>query len=676
MVYRREVDGLRAIAVLPVILFHAGIPAFRGGFVGVDVFFVISGYLITSILLAELREGAFSILRFYERRARRILPALFVVMLTCVPVAWLLLPAYDLVSFSKSLAAVSTFSSNLFFWGEGGYFETATELKPLLHTWSLSVEEQYYVFFPPFLMAFWRLRQRRLVILLVALFGISITLAEWASTRRPSAAFFLLPTRGWEILLGAFAAFHLVDRLPVRESRIVDELAGWTGLGLVAFAIFTFTARTPFPGLYALVPTVGTVLIILFASEHTLIGRVLGNPLLVGVGLVSYSAYLWHQPLLAFSRYRVPELGSSEVAGLIAAVFVLATLTWRYVETPLRSKSSLSRRSLFAGASVCGIFFIVLGLLSADVDYAIEETMAKELVTSPAVFTANINERTFVRSRVRYELRSPETVAIGSSRLMQLRTGSTDRALLNLSVSGASVEDIVAIWYLASKTFAPKTVLFGVDPWLLNQNSGQDRWRTLANEYAFGLTEIGKSKVIQKSESHENSSIAVALSALYRSVNLSSARASDDAPSTMDKVRGDGSRVYSVSYSSRTPEQIERDMHTFVGYAMSNYQYSGEYVDVLKALFSAAKPGRRIVLVLSPYHPTLYGLMTRTDSRIASIELEFRRMADQLGIEVIGSYDPSRIGCAKDEFFDGMHPRETCLRKVVDQMTAPTSSSH
>ncbi len=178
MNYRREIDGLRALAVLSVILFHAGFETFSGGFVGVDVFFVISGYLVTTIILAELEQGSFSILNFYERRARRILPALFLVMLVCVPFAWFWLLPSDMKDFSQSLVAVSVFASNILFWRESGYFDTAAELKPLLHTWSLAVEEQYYVLFPLFLMLFWRLGKRSILVMLGLVFVASLDVAE------------------------------------------------------------------------------------------------------------------------------------------------------------------------------------------------------------------------------------------------------------------------------------------------------------------------------------------------------------------------------------------------------------------------------------------------------------------------------------------------------------------
>ena len=198
MYYRREIDGLRAVAVLPVILFHAGFELFSGGFVGVDVFFVISGYLITTIIINEMDDGKFSLLNFYERRARRILPALFFVVLCCIPFAWFLLLPSDMKDFSQSLVAVSTFSSNILFWRESGYFDTAAELKPLLHTWSLAVEEQFYILFPLFLMAAWRFGKRAIVWTLIASFAISLAVAHWGAYNKPGDAFFLLPTRAWE----------------------------------------------------------------------------------------------------------------------------------------------------------------------------------------------------------------------------------------------------------------------------------------------------------------------------------------------------------------------------------------------------------------------------------------------------------------------------------------------
>lgn len=362
MKYRREIDGLRALAVLPVILFHAGFETFSGGFVGVDIFFVISGYLITTIILAELEQGKFSIVNFYERRARRILPALFMVMLVCIPFAWFWLLPSDMKDFSQSLVAVSVFASNILFWRESGYFDTAAELKPLLHTWSLAVEEQYYVLFPLFLMLFWKLGKRWILVTLGLVFLASLAVAQWGLTLKPAAAFFLLPTRGWELLIGAFAAFYLSKANRKDFGKALSEAAGWLGVALIMYAVFAFSKSTPFPGFYALVPTIGTVLIILFATQRTTVGKFVGNKAFVGIGLISYSAYLWHQPLFAFARHKGFSDGSEYVFWFLSVLaLIFAFLSWRYVESPFRSRKAICRKKVFGFWFCVTLFLILIG---------------------------------------------------------------------------------------------------------------------------------------------------------------------------------------------------------------------------------------------------------------------------------------------------------------------------
>ena len=210
--YRAEIDGLRALAVLPVILFHADFELFSGGFVGVDVFFVISGYLITTIIISEMTEGKFSIINFYERRARRILPALFFVMFACIPFAWMWMLPSQMKDFSQSLIAVSLFASNILFWRESGYFDAAAEEKPLLHTWSLAVEEQYYVLFPIFLILAWRFGKNRVFWMIVVIAAISLLLSELGWRKQPAANFYLAPTRAWELFAGSIAAFIVQEQ--------------------------------------------------------------------------------------------------------------------------------------------------------------------------------------------------------------------------------------------------------------------------------------------------------------------------------------------------------------------------------------------------------------------------------------------------------------------------------
>ena len=361
MQYRREIDGLRAVAVLPVILFHAGFSVFSGGYVGVDVFFVISGYLITSILISELEQGKFSILRFYERRARRILPALFFVMLACLPFAYMWMLPSQLEEFAQSIFAVSLFLSNWLFWSQTGYFGTAAELKPLLHTWSLAVEEQYYLLFPILLLSLWRYGRRSVLGFVVVVALLSLLLSEWGWRNEPDINFFFTFSRFWELLAGSICAFLTVGRT-LKSNNVLSAI----GLAAIVFAIFVFDENTPFPSVYALVPVVGTALIILFGRQGTWVANLLSMRAFVGIGLISYSAYLWHQPLFAFARIRsLTEPSHILMAGLAVAALLLAWATWRYVEQPFRKRANpvlVTQRSVFAASGAVGAVFVAVGL--------------------------------------------------------------------------------------------------------------------------------------------------------------------------------------------------------------------------------------------------------------------------------------------------------------------------
>jgi peptidoglycan/LPS O-acetylase OafA/YrhL len=362
--YRSEIDGLRALAVIPVILFHAGFKLFSGGFVGVDVFFVISGYLITTIMLTETKADSFSFINFYERRARRILPALFLVMLVCLPFAWFWLLPSMLESFSRSLAAVPVFASNILFWETASYFDTATELKPLIHTWSLAVEEQYYILFPPLLVFISPLGKRWTVVVLSTIAFISLAVASWGSKTHPSFAFYLIPSRAWELLIGVFIAFYYIDDNIKKHNRIVGEFGSLAGLLSILYAVFIFDGQTPFPSLYTLIPTFGAALIIIFATHKTIVGKFLGNKIFVAIGLISYSAYLWHQPVFAFARNRSLNEPSSIVMFTLAmASFGFAYLSWVYVERPFRNKHYYTRKQVFIFSIIGSVFFIILGLV-------------------------------------------------------------------------------------------------------------------------------------------------------------------------------------------------------------------------------------------------------------------------------------------------------------------------
>lgn len=368
MKYRAEIDGLRAIAVITVIMFHAGFKYFRGGYIGVDIFFVISGYLITTIILSELDRGTFSLVTFYERRARRIMPALFTVLLASFICAWLWLVPADMKDFSRSLIAVLSFSSNILFRQTSGYWDTANELRPLLHTWSLAVEEQFYILFPYFLVLMSLYRKRWIFGSFMIIAAISLTAAQWGAYNEPEAAFYLLPTRAWELAIGAGLSYYFLYREQELQTLLsqkrLSEVMSLVGLSMIVYAVICFDEKTPFPGLYALLPTLGTGLIILFSSSKTLTGRLLSAKPLVTIGLISYSAYLWHQPLFAFARYRsIFELSELSLSALALLSFMLAYLSWRFVEQPFRNKIVFDRPAIFLFALIGSAVLIIVGFL-------------------------------------------------------------------------------------------------------------------------------------------------------------------------------------------------------------------------------------------------------------------------------------------------------------------------
>lgn len=362
-------DGLRAVAVLPVILFHAGVAAFSGGFAGVDVFFVISGYLITSVVVSELESGSFKLGEFYERRARRILPALLLIAVLCIPLAWSVLPPRDMLNFSQSLVAVPLFASNILFWMEGGYFEPASELKPLLHTWSLSLEEQFYLLYPMSLLIAWRLGKRSIPVALSVAALASFAAAEALVRTHPSAAFFMLPFRVWELAAGALVAISLARRHDVAFSRPVREIGSIAGLAMIGFAVIRYGPGTPFPGAPALVPVLGAALVVFFTRPETVAGRILGAPLLVSIGLASYSAYLIHQPLLAFARYAFGATPGNPLLLVLSALSIaVGFVSWRYVELRFRKPEKIPRARFIRLAVSSSALLLVFGLVGYKTD--------------------------------------------------------------------------------------------------------------------------------------------------------------------------------------------------------------------------------------------------------------------------------------------------------------------
>ncbi len=364
MAYRPEIDGLRAVAVGAVLLYHADIPYVTGGFIGVDIFFVISGYLITTIIAREIAAGEFSLVRFYERRARRILPALFATIAFCCLVGPLVLLPSEFENLPWQVLGAALFTANIVFWQQTSYFSDAADSNLLLHTWSLGVEEQFYILVPLLLMALYRFvpKWTKPTLLLLTLGSLALCIA--LTPVRPSEAFYLLPTRAWELGIGALLALGVV---PAIGHRGLAEGLATIGIAMIGVAIFGISSAMDFPGSVALLPVLGTALV-LHTGQQSLVGKLLSNRVFIFIGLISYSLYLWHWPIFVALDLSNFPTGVGFSLLLCAVAVAVAWVSWRFIETPFRSSKRVPVKTIWvgSGAGFAAAIAVALGFFSLD----------------------------------------------------------------------------------------------------------------------------------------------------------------------------------------------------------------------------------------------------------------------------------------------------------------------
>ncbi|GMN14957.1 hypothetical protein MTsPCn7_27380 [Altererythrobacter sp. MTPC7] len=426
---------------------------------------MISGYLITTILISDIERKRFSIIQFYEHRARRILPALTLVILTCVPAAWALILPSQLDDFAQSIIAASLFVSSILFWMEADYFDTAVEKKPLLHTWSLAVEEQYYVFFPIFLFLAWRFGRNRVFWMIAVSAFASLLLSEYLSRTDSATNFYLATSRVWELFAGSLAAFS-VRKHGVRANDFLAML----GLLMVAASIFLFDSETPFPSFYALLPIVGVVLLVMFAHQETWAARILSSKAFVWVGLISYSAYLWHQPLFAFARIvSVEELFVAVALGLSGLSLALAWVSWKFIEAPFRDRNfmtrnqvlSVSAATIVATVALGGVLYLAAGKIGAG---------AFNPLNRPLVIGNYVNDNQLLRDE--------------SWQLLKDRTGTANMSKATPptdSVGSPMTIPAARLWWSAIRTARTSTTscpLAGMSPGHTNSRATASKLRT------------------------------------------------------------------------------------------------------------------------------------------------------------------------------------------------------
>lgn len=370
MRYRPEIDGLRALAVIAVILFHTQNPSFKNGFIGVDIFFVISGFLISGLIISKRGAAEFSLSDFYLRRARRLLPALLLMMIVCMPFAWNWMYAYQQKDFSQSLIAANLFSSNILYWLESQrYFANSAALKPLLHTWSLAVEEQFYIVYPLFLLAVIRFGGSVTVIAVTAITIASAVYSEFWLYRQPLAQYYFPQARVWLFGVGALL-FLIVNRWPILFPRFSGLLSSMGVLLLVLPIMLAPNGEVIEKSIGVLswtsICVIGAALIIIFANQQNRVGRLLSLRPLVGIGMISYGLYLWHYPIFTFARIRLFEVSITLYIVLIALSCLLAYFSWRFIEVPIRNKNVISNRLFLLTMFGLTLFIISIALYSLN----------------------------------------------------------------------------------------------------------------------------------------------------------------------------------------------------------------------------------------------------------------------------------------------------------------------
>lgn len=384
--YRADIDGLRAVAILPVLFFHFKLPFFEGGFVGVDVFFVISGFLITNIIARELKRDNFSFSNFWLRRVRRIFPALFSMVIVVGSLSWIFIPVGSIRAVYVSILSICTFSSNLYFWRHANSYFLEGELSPFLHTWSIAIEEQFYLFFPLLLWALFKCNRKTRTYVIFSLLLVSFVLCLWGTHHFPAASFYLLPTRAWELLLGALLALLLADGKFMPKGNGLSEVVSIFGLTSILFSVFVYDQETSFPGYSALFPAFGAAFIIWSSSTNkTYVGKILSFSPFVYIGLISYSLYLWHWPIKVFLTQLQPSsLGPVymvKICGVLASL-LFAILSYYFIETPFRKKIVFSHARKLSLAALACVLSVAAFSVTASSSNIIKKLMPQSLLES------------------------------------------------------------------------------------------------------------------------------------------------------------------------------------------------------------------------------------------------------------------------------------------------------
>ncbi len=672
--YRSEIDGLRAIAVFPVVFFHAGFELFSGGYVGVDIFFVISGYLITSLILKDINNKNYSLLNFYERRARRILPALFLIFFVISILSFLLLTRSELFSYFKSLISSLFFYSNFFFWKASPYFESTADTQLLLHTWSLSIEEQFYIFFPLVLILIYQFlkKKRWLVIFLGTILSLFICQIAALKTGGNLNFYFTL-SRVWELGLGALTGYYLYYN-GKKKKNSEDNFFSVTGLILILISIFFFDRKTLHPSLFTLIPTVGTVLIILYANKNSILNKIFSNFIFVKVGLVSYSFYLWHQPLLAFGKIYYGELSFLFKIFLISVSLILSFITYLNIEKPFRNKNKIETPFFFKLIFVSTLIFLTISLIitstyNARSILSTEYNLAKKSNEGHTLLLPNLDKRNFSKFKILTSNSKIDNLIVGSSRISFIGEKILNSPSLNLSVGTATLEDQIALTLMGVERLKFKRVFLAADPWLFNETQFKpysDRWKTISDEYYRSVEKIqnndSKIKILDEEKiKKSNSKLNIFIDKIYKVFNLRESKLIPEKIRDKDYLTfPDGTEKFDIRSLEVKGEPIKHFISPY-SHSRKKEELFNRFVDYLII------NEKKVTLILVPFYKKSYDLSTAESDLLLKIEEYFKKMSNKKNLKVIGSYNPKILNCNKNEFYDDIHPTESCHLKIFNE---------
>lgn len=681
--YEGHIDGLRALAISFVVAFHIWPGLFPFGWAGVDAFFVVSGYLIMHGLIRDISAGRFSFLSFLSRRLRRLFPQLLTMLAASSVAALVIFNSEEIREFAVRQISAVTYVSNIVFSLEGSYFSETKYLNPLLHTWSLGVEEQFYLLAPLALLFIWKISAwNRLPLVLIV--GAILSFVVWGylqtgivfPTHGANIAFYWLPARAWELLAGGLLAWSIhFSKTKLQKNLALVLVSGQVVISLLA----AFFLPTLWPSVVNVVTVLATTLMIQFGNDQKL--RFLATGFIREVGLLSYAIYVWHWPIVSFLT---TTFGSLQDNLGVAAVALLATaltslLTYRFIEIRFRYKRRAIPRVRAKTFGLASAFaMITLLLLNAPLLQSAEKQSAEVLQQADAIYFSGLNERLFVQERLDLMrgLDKWDAVALGSSRMMQVDSNLVGRPTLNVSVFGANIQDLVYLSLEGQRATGVKEIFMSIDPWMLNENYRDERWTTFFSKGAPQVEAalMGANRTTSPGRSNQTPDLSIA-SIIFDSINLSEKflEASGSQPEVVNKLTQDGRLILSGSAYDNSLDS-ESIANSWTHGSLDNFNLSKRKVAYTKELIRAlGERGVSVKIVLLPYHPAVFGQDGQLEARdtITLIEETISKLAASLNVSVLGSFDPASVGCIESEFLDAIHPLQTCTAKALKRI-APT----